>query len=82
LSTFSTRCSTRASACTDQPDGLSTDHPTADKLINDSITSGDPAAVKAEAAFFTTDQPSMFEPNTDYTWEWKTTLSAQKTGSL
>ena len=53
-------------------------NPTADKLINDSITSSDPAAVKAEAAFLTHDQPSMFEPNTDYTWAWKTTLSAQK----
>jgi peptide/nickel transport system substrate-binding protein len=52
-------------------------NPQADKLINDSITSSDPAAVKAEAAFLTNDQPSMFEPNTDYTWAWKTTLSAQ-----
>ena len=52
-------------------------NPQADKLINDSITSSDPAAVKAEAAFLTDDQPSMFEPNTDYTWAWKTTLSAQ-----
>jgi peptide/nickel transport system substrate-binding protein len=53
-------------------------NPTADKLINDSITSSDPAAVKAEAEFLTTDQPSMFEPNEDYTWAWKTTLSSQK----
>jgi peptide/nickel transport system substrate-binding protein len=53
-------------------------NPQADKLINDSIASSDPAAVKAEAAFLTNDQPSMFEPNTDYTWAWKTTLSAQK----
>ena len=53
-------------------------NPQADKLINDSITSSDPAAVKAEATFLTTDQPSMFEPNNDYTWAWKTTLSAQK----
>jgi len=29
-------------------------------------------------AFLTTGQPSMFEPNTDYTWAWKPTLSAQK----
>jgi peptide/nickel transport system substrate-binding protein len=53
-------------------------NPQADKLINDSITSSDPAAVKAEAAFLTNDQPSMFEPNTDYTWAWKTTLSSVK----
>ena len=37
-------------------------NPQADKLINDSITSSDPAAVKAEAAFLTTDQPTLFEP--------------------
>jgi peptide/nickel transport system substrate-binding protein len=52
-------------------------NPHADQLINDSITSSDPAAVKTEASFLTTDQPSMFEPNNDYTWAWKTTLSAQ-----
>jgi len=54
-------------------------NPTADKLINDSITSSDPNAVKTEAAFLTTDQPSLFEPNEDYTWAWKTTLSSTKT---
>ena len=32
-------------------------NPQADQLINASITSSDPAAVKAEAAFLTTDQP-------------------------
>ena len=37
-------------------------NPQADKLINDSITSSDPAAVKNEAAFLTTDQPVMFQP--------------------
>ena len=53
-------------------------NPTADKLINDSITSSDPAAVKSEAQFLTTDQPSMFEPNNDYTWAWKTNVAATK----
>lgn len=52
--------------------------PKADQLINASITSSDPAAVKAEAAYLTTAQPTLFEPNPDYTWAWKTTLSAQK----
>jgi peptide/nickel transport system substrate-binding protein len=51
--------------------------PKADQLINASITSSDPAAVKAEASFLTTDQPTLFEPNNDRTWAWKTTLSAQ-----
>ena len=40
-------------------------NPQADKLINDSITSSDPAAVKNEAAFLTTDQPVMFQPAND-----------------
>jgi peptide/nickel transport system substrate-binding protein len=52
-------------------------NPQADKLIQASITSSDPAAVRAEAQFLTTDQPTLFEPNPDYTWAWKTTLSAQ-----
>jgi peptide/nickel transport system substrate-binding protein len=52
-------------------------NPQADQLIQASITSSDPAAVKAEAQFLTTDQPTLFEPNPDYTWAWKTGLSAQ-----
>ena len=39
--------------------------PQADQLINASITSPDPNAVKAEAAFLTTAQPTLFEPNDD-----------------
>jgi len=53
-------------------------NPQADKLINDSISSSDPAAVKSEAAFLTTDQPVMFQPGNDRVWVWKTTLSASK----
>jgi peptide/nickel transport system substrate-binding protein len=53
-------------------------NPQADKLINDSITSSDPAAVKNEAAFLTTDQPVMFQPEGDRVWVWKSTLSASK----
>ena len=53
-------------------------NPQADKLINDSITSSDPAAVKNEAAFLTTDQPVMFQPNDDRVWVWKSTLSSSK----
>ncbi len=51
--------------------------PKADALINASITSSDPTAVRSEAAYLTTSQPSMFEPNNDYTWAWKTNISAQ-----
>jgi peptide/nickel transport system substrate-binding protein len=50
--------------------------PTADSLINASISSDDPTAVKAEAAFLTTDQPVQFEPNPDYIWAWNKSLSA------
>jgi peptide/nickel transport system substrate-binding protein len=53
-------------------------NPQADKLINDSINSSDPAAVKNEAAFLTTDQPVMFQPGNDRVWVWKSTLSASK----
>ncbi len=51
-------------------------NPTADALINDSITSGNPAAVKNEASFLTMDQPVMFQPNGDIIWAWKTSVSA------
>jgi peptide/nickel transport system substrate-binding protein len=51
--------------------------PTADQLINESITGGDPAAVKNEASYLTTHQPVQFQPNPDYIWAWKNTLSAQ-----
>jgi peptide/nickel transport system substrate-binding protein len=52
--------------------------PKADQLINASITSSDPAAVRAEAAYLTTSQPTMFEPNNDYTWAWKTNIASTK----
>jgi peptide/nickel transport system substrate-binding protein len=57
-------------------------NPTADALINDSITSGNPAAVKNEAAFLTNDQPVMFQPTPDYIWAWKTSISAAEPGYL
>jgi peptide/nickel transport system substrate-binding protein len=51
-------------------------NPTADALINDSITGGNPAAVKNEAAFLTIDQPVMFQPGPDDIYAWKTSISA------
>jgi peptide/nickel transport system substrate-binding protein len=51
--------------------------PTADQLINASISGGDPAAVKNEASYLTTHLPVQFQPNPDYIWAWKNTLSAQ-----
>jgi len=53
-------------------------NPKADALINASITSSDPNAVKAEAAFLTTDQPTLFEPNNDRVWVWKTNIASSK----
>ncbi len=50
---------------------------TADQLINASVTGGDPAAVKTEASFLTTNQPVQFQPVPDIIWAWKNTLSAQ-----
>jgi peptide/nickel transport system substrate-binding protein len=51
-------------------------NPTADSLINASISGGDPAAVKNEASFLTENQPLQFQPNPDDVWAWKNTLSA------
>jgi peptide/nickel transport system substrate-binding protein len=50
-------------------------NPQADKLINASITSANPAAVTAEASFLTTQQPGLFQANPDLVMVWKKTLS-------
>jgi peptide/nickel transport system substrate-binding protein len=39
------------------------DSPETDKLIEASITSGNPTAVKAEASYLTQQQPGLFQPN-------------------
>jgi peptide/nickel transport system substrate-binding protein len=49
----------------------------ADNLITQSISGGDPAAVKNEASYLTMQQPVMFQPNPDYIWAWKNTISGQ-----
>ncbi|MGH3217329.1 MAG: ABC transporter substrate-binding protein, partial [Streptosporangiaceae bacterium] len=50
-------------------------NPQADALINASISGGDPAAVKSEASFLTSNQPVQFQPNPDIIWAWKTSIS-------
>jgi peptide/nickel transport system substrate-binding protein len=50
-------------------------NPTADSLINASVSGGNPAAVKDEASFLTTNLPAMFQPNSDLIWAWKTDVS-------
>jgi peptide/nickel transport system substrate-binding protein len=49
--------------------------PKANALINASVTGGNPAAVEAEAAYLTTSQPGLFQPNPDFIAVWKTALS-------
>ncbi len=50
-------------------------NPEADKLIAASTTSSNPAAVKAEAAYLTQQQPSLFQPSVDNIEVWKKTIS-------
>ena len=51
--------------------------PKTDQLINASVTGGNPAAVKAEASYITTEQPSLFQPNYDWVTVWKNNVSGQ-----
>jgi len=51
-------------------------NPTADSLINASITSPNPNAVTNELAFFATNLPVMWQPLRDHTYAWKTNVSA------
>ncbi len=51
-------------------------NPTANSLINTSITGGNPTAVKNEASFLTSDLPVMFQPSPDDIAAWKTDISA------
>ncbi len=51
--------------------------PVADKLINASVTSNNPSAVKAEASYLIREQPSLFQPNYDSIVVWKNNVSGQ-----
>ena len=48
---------------------------TANSLIDASVASGNPAAVKAEASYLTENQPALFLPNADNVAVWKKNLS-------
>lgn len=50
-------------------------NPTADRLIEASVTSSDPQAVKDEASFLSKDVPVLWLPNHDSIRAWKTTVS-------
>lgn len=53
--------------------------PTADKLINASISGNDPEAVKKEAAFLTLNEPVLWQPIPDIIWAWKNKVSGPRT---
>ena len=49
--------------------------PQADSLINASVNSANPDAVRAEATYLTAQQPALFQANADVVFAWKKTLS-------
>ena len=51
-------------------------NPQSDALINASVSGTDPAAVTAEASYFTTQVPVLWQPVLDYSWAWKSNISA------
>ncbi len=51
--------------------------PKTDQLVNQSVTGGNPDAVKNEASYLTQVQPSLFQPNPDYIVVWKNDVSGQ-----
>jgi peptide/nickel transport system substrate-binding protein len=50
--------------------------PTADSLINDSISSTNPAAVTNELSFLDSNLPVLWQPLRDHVYVWKTNVSA------
>ena len=57
-------------------------NPTADSLINTSVTGANPNAVTSEASFFTTNLPVLWQPELDYIWAWKTTISSSEPAGI
>jgi peptide/nickel transport system substrate-binding protein len=51
-------------------------NPTADSLINDSISGTNPAAVTNELSFLDTQVPVLWQPLRDHVYVWKTNISA------
>jgi len=49
--------------------------PEANKLINASVFSADPSAVKTEASYLTANLPALFQADADHVYAWKTNLS-------
>ena len=57
-------------------------NPTADSLINSSVTGSNPTAVTSEASFFTTNLPVLWQPVLDYIWAWKTNISSTEPAAI
>ena len=57
-------------------------NPTADSLINSSVTGSNPNAVTSEASFFTTNLPVLWQPVLDYIWAWKTNISSTEPAGI
>jgi peptide/nickel transport system substrate-binding protein len=57
-------------------------NPTADSLINSSVTGSNPNAVTSEASFFTTNLPVLWQPELDYTWAWKSNISSTEPAGI
>jgi peptide/nickel transport system substrate-binding protein len=57
-------------------------NPTADSLINASVTGSNPNAVTSEASFFTTNLPVLWQPVLDYIWAWKTNISSTEPAGI
>jgi peptide/nickel transport system substrate-binding protein len=49
--------------------------PTADELINASVSGSNSDAVESELAYLASQQPCLFQPEPDNIWVWKNTLS-------
>jgi len=49
--------------------------PTADELMNASVSGSNSDAVESELAYLASQQPCLFQPEPDNIWVWKNTLS-------
>ena len=50
--------------------------------MHQSVYGSDPTAVTNEASWLATNVPAMFQPNPDYIWAWKTSVSSSDPDAL
>jgi peptide/nickel transport system substrate-binding protein len=53
-------------------------NPTADSLINASVSGSNPNAVVSEAEYMTENLPVLWQPVLDYPWTWKSSVSTSQ----